>query len=314
MNGVVHVGVAFIIAALAGKALIPALHKLKFGQAIREEGPQDHLKKAGTPTMGGLIFMLGVAAAAVVSGNVDVPAAFVLVSMAAFGLLGFADDYLKVVKKHNLGLRAWQKLTGQLAFSVLLSVWAGHLFGTAISLPFTNWVMDLGLLFYPFFILVTVATTNAVNLTDGLDGLSSSITILVSAFFAYVATAQSLHGVAMVAYALVGGLIGFLLYNRYPAKVFMGDLGSLAMGGAVTGFAFATGWALLIPIVGLIYFVETLSVVIQVVVFKKTGKRVFKMSPIHHHFELSGWSEVKIVSVFIAVTAIACMIGLLAIR
>ncbi len=302
---------AFVVALVAGRVFIPALHQLKFGQAIREEGPQGHLKKAGTPTMGGLIFLTGILFSVLAYRLFHPAVLFVVVSMLAFGSLGFLDDYLKVVKKHNLGLRAKHKLAGQLLFSVVLAIWAGHLFGTSIRIPFITYQLDLGLVYYPFFVFVAVAVTNAVNLTDGLDGLSSSVTIVVLSFFAWASFAVGIPVLQVLALIMIGGLLGFLVYNRYPAKVFMGDLGSLALGGAVTGFAFATGLVLLIPIVGLIYFVETLSVMIQVASFKMTGKRVFKMAPIHHHFELSGWNEVKIVMVFSIVTVVMSIVGIL---
>jgi len=294
---------------LIGPKLIPYLQKLKFGQSIREEGPKSHYVKAGTPTMGGIIFLVGLLLAMILVRTFDSVAMFMLFSIFGFGLLGFLDDYIKVVLKRNLGLRAWQKLAGQFLIGSILAVWAGHLFGTALVIPFVKTTFDLGLLYYPFVVLVAIATTNAVNLTDGVDGLAGSVSTLVIGFFGMVAVSQQSVSLLVVAIGLIGGLGGFLKYNRYPAKVFMGDMGSLALGGAVAGFAFATGMSLMIPIVGGIYFAETLSVIIQVISFKTTGKRVFKMSPLHHHYELSGWSETKIVGTFYIVTLALVIAG-----
>lgn len=260
--------------------------------------------------MGGFIFLAGLLLAMVLVRTFDEVGLFMLFSIFGFGSLGFADDYIKVVLKRNLGLRAWQKLTGQFIVSAILAVWGANLFGTEILIPFIKQPFDIGVLYYPFVIFVAIATTNAVNLTDGLDGLAGSVSTLVIGFFGLVAVAQQNVTLLVVAIGLIGGLGGFLKYNRYPAQVFMGDLGSLALGGAVAGFAFSTGTALMIPIVGGIYFAETLSVIIQVVSFKTTGKRVFKMSPLHHHFELSGWKETKkIVGTFYMITLGLVILG-----
>ena len=294
--------VSYAGSTLIGPKLIPYLEKLKFGQSIRHEGPKSHYKKAGTPTMGGFIFLVGLILAMILVRTFDQTAFFMLFSIFGFGTLGFLDDYIKVVLKRNLGLRAWQKLAGQFLVSTILAVWGANLFGTELLLPFVKKSIDIGLLYYPFVIFVAIATTNAVNLTDGLDGLAGSVTTLVVGFFGLVAVSQENVTLLVVAIGLIGGLGGFLKYNRHPAQVFMGDLGSLALGGAVAGFAFASGTALMIPIVGGIYFAETLSVIIQVISFKTRGKRVFKMSPLHHHYELSGWSETKIVGTFYLVT------------
>lgn len=294
--------VSYAGSTLIGPKLIPYLQKLKFGQSIREEGPKSHYKKAGTPTMGGFIFLVGLVLAMILVRTFNQTAFFMLFSIFGFGSLGFLDDYIKVVLKRNLGLRAWQKLAGQFIVSTILAVWGANLFGTELIIPFVKQSVDIGILYYPFVIFVAIATTNAVNLTDGLDGLAGSVTTLVVGFFGLVAVSQQNVTLLVIAIGLIGGLGGFLKYNRYPAQVFMGDLGSLALGGAVAGFAFASGMALMIPIVGGIYFAETLSVIIQVISFKTTGKRVFKMSPLHHHYELSGWSETKIVGTFYLVT------------
>jgi len=294
--------VSYAGSTLIGPKLIPYLERLKFGQSIRQEGPKSHYKKAGTPTMGGFIFLVGLVLAMLLVRTFNQTALFMLFSIFGFGSLGFLDDYIKVVLKRNLGLRAWQKLAGQFIVSTILAIWGANLFGTDLIIPFVKTTIDIGVFYYPFVIFVAIATTNAVNLTDGLDGLAGSVTTLVVGFFGLVAVSQQNVTLLVIAVGLIGGLGGFLKYNRYPAQVFMGDLGSLALGGAVAGFAFASGMALMIPIVGGIYFAETLSVIIQVVSFKTRGKRVFKMSPLHHHYELSGWSETKIVGTFYLVT------------
>ncbi len=301
--------VSYAGSTLIGPKLIPYLQRLKFGQSIRQEGPKSHYKKAGTPTMGGFIFLTGLLLAMILVRTFNSTAMFMLFSIFGFGSLGFLDDYIKVVLKRNLGLRAWQKLLGQFIVSTILAVWGAQLFGTEILIPFVKTTFDLGFLYYPFVIFVAIGTTNAVNLTDGLDGLAGSVSTLVIGFFGIVAVSQQNVTLLVIAVGLIGGLGGFLKYNRYPAQVFMGDLGSLALGGAVAGFAFASGTALMIPIVGGIYFAETLSVIIQVISFKTTRKRVFKMSPLHHHYELSGWSETKIVGTFYIVTLFLVVAG-----
>ncbi len=296
-------------ATLLGPKYIPYLEKLKFGQSIRQEGPKSHYKKAGTPTMGGIIFLSGLLLAVLFMRQFDAVSLYMLFAIFGFGALGFLDDYIKVVLKRNLGLKAKQKLAGQLVVSTVLAVWGAQLFGTQILIPFIKTPFDLGMFYYPFVIFVAIGTTNAVNLTDGLDGLAGSVSTLVIGFFGLVAVSIQNLSLLVIAIGLIGGLGGFLKYNRHPARVFMGDLGSLALGGAVAGFAFASGTALMIPIVGGIYFAETLSVIIQVVSFKTRGKRVFKMSPLHHHYELSGWSETKIVGTFYMVTLVLVIIG-----
>lgn len=304
---------AFLISCLVASAIapviIPFLQRLKVGQSIRAEGPKSHLKKAGTPTMGGVIFILGTLCAVLIQKNFEAGSLFVIVSFLAFGAIGFTDDYIKVVLKRNLGLSAKQKIAGQLMVAILLSYYAQHLFGTDLFMPFFNRYVDLGILYAPFMVFIFVAVTNSVNLTDGLDGLSTTVTIAVLTFFTIVAIKLNLEGETKVVVALIGALLGFLTVNRYPAKVFMGDLGSLALGGAVTAMAVATKMVFMIPIVGFIYFSEALSVMIQVAVYKKTGKRVFKMSPLHHHFELSGWNEKQVVLRFSVVTLVLVCLG-----
>lgn len=302
------------VSLLLGPLIIPMLHKLKFGQNIREEGPKNHLKKAGTPTIGGLIFITSTVVSMIIMRyKLSDEAMVVMYGMLAFGLIGFLDDMLKIIHKHNEGLTSKQKFLLQLLFSVI-AAWYGYTsIGTEISIPFTNIQVDLGWIFIPFVMFYFVALTNAVNLTDGLDGLNTSVTIIVMIFFAIVSFGTGHKSVAVFSVALIGGLIGFLKYNRYPAKVFMGDTGSIALGGAISTILLVLKNPLVIIIVGGIYVLETVSVIIQVTYYKKTKKRFFKMAPIHHHFEQLGWSEVKIVVVFSAVTAILCLVGFISI-
>ena len=298
------------VSLLLGPLIIPMLHKLKFGQNIREEGPKNHLKKAGTPTIGGLIFITSTIVSMIIMRyKLSDEAMVVMYGMLAFGLIGFLDDMLKIIHKHNEGLTSKQKFLLQLLFSVI-AAWYGYTsIVTEISIPFTNIQVNLGWIFIPFVMFYFVALTNAVNLTDGLDGLNTSVTIIVMIFFAIVSFGTGHESVAVFSVALIGGLIGFLKYNRYPAKVFMGDTGSIALGGAISTILLVLKNPLVIIIVGGIYVLETVSVIIQVTYYKRTKKRFFKMAPIHHHFEQLGWSEVKIVAVFSAITAILCLVG-----
>ncbi len=305
---------SYLVASTLAPVIIPFLQRLKVGQSIREEGPKSHLKKQGTPTMGGIIFILGTVVAVLVQRNFSAEAGFVLLSFLGFAAIGFADDYIKVVLKRNLGLSAKQKILGQIMVAAILSYYAQVLFGTTLFIPFVNTYMDLGVFYMPFILFLYVAVTNSVNLTDGLDGLSTMVTIAVLTFFGIAAIKLELVSITKLVFALIGGLVGFLGVNKHPAKVFMGDLGSLALGGAVTAFAIATKMVFMIPIVGFIYFAEALSVIIQVAVFKKTGKRVFKMSPLHHHFELSGWDERQVVARFSVVTLTLVFVGYLMIN
>ncbi|MEO2679836.1 phospho-N-acetylmuramoyl-pentapeptide-transferase [Clostridium butyricum] len=304
--------ISFIFSLILGPIFIPILHKLKFGQNIRKEGPKSHQKKAGTPTMGGIIFFISVAATILIMGpSFTDPKMIILYSFLAFG---FLDDMLKIIHKDNLGLKAGQKMILLLIFSVALAVYGYKNIGTDILIPLgSGFKLNLGLLYIPFIIIYYAAVTNAVNLTDGIDGLATSVTIIVLTFFTIVAFKTGQKDVAIFSIALCGALLGFLKYNAFPAKVFMGDTGSLALGGAVGTIALMLKMELWVVIVGLMYVVETLSVIIQVTSFKMTGKRVFKMAPIHHHFEQCGWSEVKIVTVFSLVTAVLCIIGFIAI-
>ena len=306
--------ISFAISVILCPIVIPFLHKLKFGQYVREEGPESHLKKAGTPTMGGLIFLLSLVLTCIffIKGNQEVvPVLFVTLG---FGLIGFLDDYIKVVMKRSLGLRAWQKMLGQF---LVTGVFAYYLLkytdlGTGTYIPFYGEVNMSTPLFVIMLFFVFLGTVNGVNFTDGLDGLASSVTVIVATFFSVVAVGTS-NGVAPITCAVVGSLLGFLLYNVYPAKVFMGDTGSLALGGFVAATAYMLKIPVFIPIIGFIYLFEIVSVMLQVSYFRLTkGKRIFKMAPVHHHFELCGWSETRVVAVFSCVTALLCLVALLA--
>ncbi len=302
--------IAFLLSIMQGPLLIPTLHKLKFGQNIREEGPKSHLRKAGTPTMGGIIFMIStIITMLIIVRQVNDEAMIALYCFIAFGLIGFIDDYLKIAHKQNEGLTSKQKMLLLVVVSGLIGYYSSLKIGTDIMIPFLNRNIDLGFWYVPFIIVFFTATTNTVNLTDGLDGLSTSVTIVVMTFFALVSNMMFHSTLAIFCAALAGALLGFLKFNAYKAQIFMGDMGSLALGGAVAAVAMILKLPLLILIVGGVYVIEGLSVIIQVSVFKLTGKRVFKMSPIHHHFELLGWHETKIVAVFSVVTVILCLIG-----
>lgn len=310
--------IAFAVSALLCPVIIPFLHKLKFGQQVRDDGPQSHLKKQGTPTMGGLIILTSI----IITSVFYIPSypriIPVLVMTVGFGIIGFLDDYIKIIMKRSEGLNPIQKLIGQF---IITGIFAWYLLhsgevGIDMLIPFTGGFengkfLSLGILFVPALFFITLGTDNGVNFTDGLDGLCTSVTILVATFLTIVAIGENM-GISPITGAVVGSLLGFLLFNVYPAKVFMGDTGSLALGGFVASAAYMMRLPLFIPIIGLIYLVEVLSVIIQVTYFKKTGgKRIFKMAPIHHHFELCGWSETRVVAVFSIVTALLCMIAYL---
>ncbi|MEC0123963.1 phospho-N-acetylmuramoyl-pentapeptide-transferase [Paenibacillus pabuli] len=307
------IGVSFILAVIAAPLLIPLLRRMKFGQQVRDDGPQSHLKKSGTPTMGGVVILLAFALAFLKFSAVKNTDFYVLlVATLGFGLIGFLDDYIKIVFKRSLGLTARQKLFGQLLFSAVmcyLLIQNGH--STAISVPGTSISFDwTGWFYYPFVVFMMLAITNAVNFTDGLDGLLSGVSAIAFGAFAIVAMQATSMPAAVCAAAMIGAVLGFLVYNAHPAKVFMGDTGSLGIGGAIGAVAIVTKTELLFVIIGGIFVIEILSVIIQVVSFKTRGKRIFKMSPIHHHFELSGWSEWRVVITFWAVGAILAALGL----
>ena len=310
---VLTVLVAFGITAALGIVLIPFLHRLKFGQTILDIGPSWHKKKQGTPTMGGIMFILGVTIAIVVgyltmafmdpslfNDTINNLKLFSAVVMAlAYGALGFLDDYIKVVKKQNEGLTARQKYLMQLIISVfyLVMLYMAGDSSTVVIIPFLG-QLDMGLLYYPLAIIIITGFVNAVNLTDGIDGLASSVTFIAALIFMIIAGVLKFPQSVLLSCALAGGCLGFLIWNFYPAKVFMGDTGSLFLGGIVVALAFNIGLPLLLLFIGIVYLCEAFSVILQVISFKTTGKRIFKMSPIHHHFEMSGWSEVQIVITF----------------
>lgn len=307
--------ISFVISILLGPIIIPMLRRLKVGQSIREEGPKSHLSKSGTPTMGGVIFIISLLITVVSSGIISNDILILVSSTIGFGLIGFLDDYIKIVKKRNLGLRAYQKLIFQIILAIILAVYQSNtsIAGTKVIIPFLKGqYLDLGVLYIPFIVFFVVATVNSVNLTDGLDGLASGVSIIVLSFFSLVAINRGMESIAVFSAALTGACLGFLIHNAYPAKVMMGDTGSLALGGGIAATAILLNLPLIIPIVGGIFFVETLSVIIQVASFKLTGKRVFLMSPLHHHFELKGWKETKVVGVFWFITALLCIIGVFA--
>ena len=306
--------IGVIVILKLGPITIPLLRRLKFGQNIREEGPKSHLKKAGTPTMGGIMFILSTTIVMIImSDSFTEKGVIALYSLIAFGFIGFLDDLLKILKKQSEGLKAWQKMILLLIVSGAFGYYSYVNLPHDIVIPFTDFKLPLGVLYVPFVIFVYAAMTNAVNLTDGLDGLASTVSVLVLTFFGVLTFLIKDYSLTMFSVALIAGLVGFLRFNAYPAKVFMGDTGSLAIGGAITTIAIISGYPLLIVIVGGIYVVEALSVIIQVTSFKLTGKRVFKMAPIHHHFEQCGWNEVKVVTVFSIITVVLCIIGFFAI-
>ena len=317
---VIPVLLSFSISVILCPIVIPFLKWLKFGQYVRDDGPKSHLKKAGTPTMGGLIILISV----VVTSSLylrDYPEILpVIFATVGFGLIGFLDDYIKIVMRRSLGLRAWQKLLLQLLVTIIFVYYYTQRlhYEMQMLIPFTGgiasgrYILLPGWLFIPFLFFVMVGTVNGTNFTDGLDGLASSVTLLIAVFFTVVAIGTG-STVAPVCAAVAGALMGFLVFNVYPASVFMGDTGSLALGGFVASTALLLKMPLYILIVGMIYLVEVLSVILQVGYFKIThGRRIFKMAPIHHHFEQSGWSETKVVAVFSIVTALFCLIALAA--
>jgi phospho-N-acetylmuramoyl-pentapeptide-transferase len=293
-------GVSLAVSLVLGPVIIPVLKRLKFGQSIRQEGPESHYAKAGTPTMGGVIILAALLVAALLFAGTEREVWLALFVTLGHGLIGFADDFIKIALKRNLGLTAKQKLLGQIIMAVALAYIATNYMGrgTDLWIPLLNANIDFGLLYYVLIFLVLVGTTNAVNLTDGLDGLAAGTTTVAALAYAVISLSFGKASLAIFCVALAGAALGFLKFNAHPAKVFMGDTGSLAMGGALAAVAVMTKTELLLIIVGGVFVVEALSVIIQVISFKTTGKRVFRMSPIHHHFELAGWSENKVVAVF----------------
>lgn len=310
---IMSVAIAFAISVVFGPVVIPFLKRLKVGQTERDDGPKSHLKKSGTPTMGGILILISVTVTSVLFIK-DYPKIMpILLVTLGFGLIGFLDDYIKVVLHRSMGLRAWQKMLGQILVTALFAYYMVNNaeVSLAMKIPFiTEKYVDWGILNVPFLFIIVIATVNGANFTDGLDGLASSVTVMIATFFTAVAIGTA-SGIEPVTCAVVGALLGFLLFNVYPASVFMGDTGSLALGGFVAATAYMLQMPLFIPIVALIYAVEVLSVMIQVGYFKLTGgKRFFKMAPIHHHFELCGWSETRVVAVFTITTALLCLAAL----
>lgn len=307
------VALSFGLSAMAGPVLIPVLRRMKIGQTIREEGPAAHLKKAGTPTMGGILILVSVVCTSLLYLERYPKVAPVLFLTVGFGLVGFLDDYIKIVCRRSMGLTPLQKLSGQLLVTGLFAYYI--LTFTDVSLAMRiPWLpgryLDFGIWNLPILFFIVLGTVNGVNFTDGLDGLAGSVTVIVAVFFTVVA-AGSHSGIEPVTCAVTGALMGFLLFNVHPASVFMGDTGSLALGGFVAACGYMLQMPLFIALVGIIYLVEVASVILQVCWFKFTGgRRIFKMAPLHHHFELSGWSETRITAVFSIVTALMCLLAL----
>lgn len=316
MNHTLNIALAFLVSTslstLLGPRIIPLLRNLKIGQTVREDGPRSHLAKTGTPTMGGVIFLTSLTVSTLFLGKLTSDVLLVLASTLAFGAVGFMDDYIKVIKKRNLGLRAYQKILGQLLASALIIGYGLYfedgLQGFYIPLLGKS-TLQLGLFTIPFFLTVILGTVNAVNLTDGLDGLATGISIIVFSTFGIMLSFLGKWDLSILSSSIVGALLGFLLFNYKPAKIFMGDTGSLALGGALASLAVISDLAFFIPVVAGVFFVETLSVMLQVGFFKLTKKRLFKMAPLHHHYEQKGWSELKVVWSFWAASVIFAITG-----
>ncbi|MFC4320275.1 phospho-N-acetylmuramoyl-pentapeptide-transferase [Litchfieldia salsa] len=306
----------FFICVILSPVFIPFLRRLKFGQSIREEGPKSHQKKSGTPTMGGVIILLSIIITTLVmngrfSEEITAKTLLLLLVTVGFGLLGFLDDFIKVVMKRNLGLTSMQKLLGQIVISIIFYIiFKQNDFSTVVSIPGIDYGIDLGIFYVLFIVFWLVGFSNAVNLTDGLDGLVSGTAAIAFGAFTVLAWYQSEYEVAIFSVAVVGAVLGFLVFNAHPAKVFMGDTGSLALGGAIATVAILTKLEILLIIIGGVFVIETLSVIIQVISFKTTGRRVFKMSPLHHHYELVGWNEWRIVVTFWSVGLLLAILGI----
>lgn len=313
---------AFVVGVIIGPFLIKALRYLKFGQTIREDGPKRHLQKQGTPTMGGLIFLLAFVISSAVWADSSATVALMIITTLMFGLIGLVDDGIIIMLHRSLGLTAKQKLVLQFIFSFICIYFVSHSLGrgTDLIIPFSGYSWDIGIFYYIIMTVFMVYMVNAVNLTDGLDGLAGGITFFVCLGFMIICQLAvnnppvegiDYAGLSVVTGALIGGILAFLVFNKYPAKIFMGDTGSLALGGAVMALAIMTKTEIVFILMGLVYLLEALSVVIQVASFRLTGRRVFKMSPIHHHFEMCGWSETKIVTIFWTITVICVLLSLL---
>lgn len=307
--------VAFLITVLLSPMFIPVLHKLKFGQSIREEGPKWHQKKSGTPTMGGIVFISSIVITTLFMGyrydQLNVEIYLLLFVLLAYGMLGFLDDFIKIIKKRNLGLTSGQKMLGQILIAlVFYGIYRVSGFPTTIAIPFIDVSLDLGWFYFLFVVFWLVGFSNAVNLTDGLDGLLSGTAAISFGAYAIIAWSQEQFAIAIFTVAVVGAVLGFLVFNAHPAKVFMGDTGSLALGASIAAISILTHQELLLILIGGIFVIETLSVILQVISFKTTGKRIFRMSPLHHHYEMVGWSEWKIVVNFWAVGLLFAVLGI----
>lgn len=307
--------IAFVLVMAMGPIVVPFLHKFKFGQTVRDDGPQSHLKKNGTPTMGGVMMIISILITTLLRAKLSTEILMALLCMFGFGMVGFIDDFIKIKMTRSLGLTAIQKIVLQVALALIISIYKFKTIGSGVQfvVPFSQAGINIGIFYIPVMLVVILGTVNAVNLTDGLDGLASGITAIVSTFFVLFAFVIANNaGISQMAAATLGACIGFMWFNVNPAKVFMGDTGSMALGGAVTVFALFTNSVLIIPIVGGIYFAEALSVIIQVLYYKKTKKRIFKMAPLHHHYEQCGWPETKVVFIFWIVSVVLAWIGVVA--
>jgi phospho-N-acetylmuramoyl-pentapeptide-transferase len=312
---VIIILLSLALSLILGKLLIPLLKTLKLGQHIKDEAPKSHKKKSGIPTLGGFIFILSTLLTCIIGMNsFDNEIKLLLLSLIIFGGIGFLDDLLKTLHKNNKGLSALQKMLLIALGAIYCSyyIYKNLFIGTEIILPFKMVTYNLGVLYIPFIIFFYACMTNAVNLTDGLDGLATSVSILVIIFFAIISYCSTKYSLLLFCSIFIAALLGFLIYNAFPAKIIMGDTGSLAIGGTIATIAIILKLQLIILIIGGIYIIETLPTLLQIVFFKLTGKRLFKMTPIHHSFELSGWSEVNIVTTFSVITAVLCIIGFLA--
>ena len=307
--------ISFLIVIILGPIFIPMLTKFKFGQTVRDDGPKTHLQKNGTPTMGGVLIIIAILITGLTRSNISSDMVIGLICVVGFGFVGFVDDFIIIKMKRSLGLKPWQKIVMQVALALYVSYYqySSSPSATQLIIPFTDAVINLGPLYVPIMTFMIVGIVNAVNLTDGLDGLASGVTLIVATFFMLFAMGIANQDIAILAAVTIGACLGFLGFNSYPAKIFMGDTGSMALGGAVVAFSVLTNSILLIPLVGGIYFVEAISVILQVGSYKIRKKRIFKMAPIHHHFEQCGWPETRVVFVFWITTVILAWIGIIAV-
>lgn len=307
--------ISFLIVLILGPIFIPMLTKFKFGQTVRDDGPQTHLQKNGTPTMGGILIIMAILITCLTRSHINSDLIIGLICVVGFGFVGFVDDFIIIRMKRSLGLKPWQKIVMQFAIALYVSYYqySSSPSATQLIIPFTDYVINLGILYIPIMTFMIVGIVNAVNLTDGLDGLASGVTLIVSAFFIIFATSISNTDVAILAAATAGACIGFLGFNAFPARIFMGDTGSMALGGAVVAFAVLTNSMILFILVGGIYFAEAISVMLQVASFKLFKKRIFKMAPLHHHFEECGWPETRVVFTFWIVSIVLAWIGIIAV-